>query len=127
MKPMTEKDILDCDYCQGKTTGAEIRGLHVCANHLAIWACKGAKDIGDEKDYGKCVLCDKKAIGYARDFNMRSKQRVIWHFCRSHMKAIGCLNLVPEDVKKMQKLKGETFLTHDDYYDSDGTACQPRK
>ena len=127
MKPMTEKDVRDCPYCQEGHTGAEIRGIHVCANHLAIWAVTGAKDIfNDGMDYGDCELCGGTAIGIAHDFRMSSKKNVKWSFCRDHMKAVGRLDLEPEDVKKMWVKHGVTFLTHDDFYADDGTACQPR-
>jgi hypothetical protein len=116
-----------CHYClERPVSGAEIRGVHICANCVAIWATTGAPDIGEEKDYGNCELCKDKAIGIANDFNMRTKKDVKWRLCKDHMVAVGRLNLDPRDVKRMWKKHGVTFLTHDDYYAEDGTACQPR-
>ena len=57
---------------------------------------------------------------------MRTKKDVKWSLCKDHMVAVGHLNLDPRDVKRMWKKHGVTFLTHDDYYAADGTACQPR-
>lgn len=128
MRKPIEQDIKDCSYCLGfPHHGAEIRGIHVCANHLAIWAVGGGKDIGEGgKDYGGCELCSALAIGIAHDFRMKSKKDVEWHLCKEHMVAVGRLNLEPEDVKSMWAKHGVTFLTHDDFYAEDGTACQPR-
>jgi len=129
-----KQEIQDCPYCrESPVSGAEIQGIHVCANHLAVWAMTGGEDIGEDVDYGYCELCSQrrirgsgKAIGIAHDFNMRTKKDVQWHLCKSHMKDVGRLNLEPRDVKRMWKKHGVTFLTHDDYYDSNGFSCQPR-
>lgn len=126
MRKPIEQDIRDCPYCREKMTGAEIRGIYVCANHLAIWAMTEAKDIGEEKDYGRCDLCEVKAIGVAHDFTMAEKVDVEWRLCREHMRLVGCLDLPCDDVKEMRSKHGVTFLTHDDYYDENGMACQPR-
>jgi hypothetical protein len=127
MKKSLEQDIKDCSYCRNFQTGAEIRGVHICANHMVIWAVTGAKDIGEEKDYGDCELCAQKAIGIALDFETNEgRGDVEWRLCKDHIMRVGRLNLTPEDVKKMWAKHGVTFLTHDDYYDGDGTACQPR-
>lgn len=125
MKPI-EQDIKECPYCKDFPHGAEIRGVRVCANHLAIWAVTGGKDIGEGKDYGDCELCKEKAIGIAHDFKMKSKKDVKWRLCKEHMVAVGRLDLYARDVKRMWKKHGMTFLTHDDFYAEDGTACQPR-
>jgi len=108
----------------------------VCANCFVMASIRGklGKLVASE---GPCVICKAlggsipslkhggagKIVEYKFDF---ARTEIEYSCCVEHMKAIADLNLRPNEVKALQGLFGVTFNTHDDFYDEDGNAVQPR-
>ena len=78
----------------------------------------------------KCVLCGCNEKGITvHDFKMGNNPGhgdIDWQLCPNCSHRWIRRHLTPDEVLKVRKLaKGDTFHTHDDFYDESGESLQP--
>ena len=77
----------------------------------------------------KCVFCGSQMIAAKiHDFKHDGPStRFEYDVCFNHIAPLVKKNLQPADVMKLRKAAGgDVFETHDDFYDEEGNALQPK-
>jgi hypothetical protein len=75
----------------------------------------------------ECRICGENIEGATiHDFMMDDpKKRVDWQVCPNHFAAVAFHQLDPQAVQKLRHLHGgDTYHTHDDFYDEEGQTVQ---
>lgn len=108
--------------------GATKRVLNLCPNHSIVVALENEQEIGPVAGK-KCLVCAGDAVAQMHDFLAVGERRTVeYHLCREHFVGIELRNLKPKAVQQLRKhFNGDTFLTHDDFYDGKGNAVQPKR
>jgi hypothetical protein len=79
------------------------------------------------------VICDSCGVNVSvctvHDFKFDEiRTGIDWHLCPTCSVAWALRNLPAKTILKFREVAGmDTFLTHEDFYDEKGNACQPRK
>lgn len=76
----------------------------------------------------KCVLCGSEVKGITvHDFKMsKGRTGIDWQLCPNHAIKWILRELSDLDVKLIRTLAGgDTYHTHDDFYDTNGISLQP--
>ncbi len=75
----------------------------------------------------ECRICGEQIPGATiHDFMMEdSSKKVDWQVCPNHFAAVAFRKLDPQAVLKLRYLHGgDTFHTHNDFYDVNGDLAQ---
>lgn len=89
---------------------------------------RGVRPGDKSRDNHKCLLCENNVAATIHDFRFDEEHTQLdYDVCANHLTMLALLCLEPASVLKLRKLaKGDVFWSHDDFYDEDGNALQPK-
>ena len=122
--------MIDCDWhdCSPQEFDEAVeKAFSQWKPNAAAYAAKHAHSLVN-KGRICCVLCDAQVRGatfYDFKFN-KERTQLSWDMCPNHTIRCAMRMLSNSDVLLLRNLAGgETFITHDDFYDENGESLQP--